>query len=112
MTTYFLSVKDMAKAKGPDSELSFEGIGPDALAAALADAMRSDSLFQRWRAKQPDPDEVDPSLGVTDPGASAKGELSPNDRNDVALTTSLPMRIVKHRLNLLIGSSWELRDTK
>ncbi|SEW12651.1 hypothetical protein [Luteibacter sp. 329MFSha] len=111
MTTYFLSVKDMAKAKGPDPDLSFEGIGPEKLASDIAEAMRSDGLFQRWRAKQPDPDEVDPSLGVTDPGATAKGELS-NDRNDVQLTTSLPMRIVKHRLNLLIGSSWELRDTK
>lgn len=111
MTTYFLSVKDMAKAKGPDPELSFEGIGPDKLAADIAAAMRGDALFQRWRAKQPDPDEVDPSLGVTDAGAAAKGELS-NDRTDVQLTTSLPMRIVKHRLNLLIGSSWELRDTR
>lgn len=111
MTTYFLSVKDMSKAKGPDPELSFEGIGPEKLATDIADAMRSDSLFQRWRAKQPEPDEVDPSLGVADPSASARGELS-NDRNDVQLTTTLPMRIVKHRLNLLIGSSWELRDTR
>jgi hypothetical protein len=112
MTTYFLSVKDIAKAKGPDPELSFEGIGPEKLAADIADAMRSDSLFQRWRAKQPDPDEVDPNLGATDPGASATGELSPGDRHDVKLTTSLPMRLVKHRLNLLIGNSWELRDTR
>ena len=48
---------------------------------------------------------------VAGAGASAKGELS-NGRTDVQLTTSLPMRIVKHRLNLLIGSSWELRDTR
>lgn len=111
MTTYFLSIKDMSRAKGPDPELSFEGIGPDKLAADIAEAMRGDGLFQRWRAKQPEPDEVDPSLGVTDVSASAKGELS-NDRTDIQLTTSLPMRIVKHRLNLLIGSSWELRDTR
>ena len=111
MTTYYLSVKDLKKARGPDSELSFEGLDPVSLASALADAMRSDNLFQRWRARQPEPDEVDPSLGVTDPAASAKGELS-NDRTDVQLTTTLPMRIVKHRLNLLIGSSWELRDTR
>lgn len=111
MTTYFLSVKDMSQAKGPDPDLSFEGIGPEKLATDIAEAMRSDGLFQRWRAKQPEPDEVDPSLGVTDPGASATGELS-NDRNDVKLTTSLPMRIVKHRLNLLIGNSWQLRDTR
>ncbi|MGE7137281.1 hypothetical protein ACQKIE_06585 [Luteibacter sp. NPDC031894] len=111
MTTYYLSVKDMTKAKGPDPELSFEGIGPEKLAQDIADAMRGDTLFQRWRAKQPEPDEVDPSLGVTDASASARGELS-NGRTDVQLTTSLPMRIVKHRLNLLIGSSWELRDTR
>lgn len=112
MTTYFLSVKDISKAKGPDPDLSFEGIGPEKLAADIAQAMRSDDLFQRWRAKQPEPDDVDPALGVTDAGASASGELSQGDRYDVKLTTSLPMRIVKHRLNLLIGSSWELRDTR
>lgn len=111
MTTYFLSVKDMSKARGPDPDLAFEGIGPEKLAADIADAMRSDNLFQRWRAKQPEPDEVDASLGVTDASASATGELS-NDRTDVKLTTSLSMRIVKHRLNLLIGNSWELRDTR
>ncbi|WP_036139332.1 hypothetical protein [Luteibacter sp. 9135] len=111
MTTYYLSVKDMSRAKGPDPELSFQGIGPDKLAADIAAAMRGDDLFQRWRAKQPEPDEVDPSLGAADGAASASGELS-NDRTDIQLTTSLPMRLVKHRLNLLIGSSWELRDTR
>lgn len=111
MTTYYLSVKDMSRAKGPDPELSFQGIGPDKLAADIAAAMRGDDLFQRWRAKQPDPEEVDPSLGAMDGAASASGELS-NDRTDIQLTTSLPMRLVKHRLNLLIGSSWELRDTR
>ncbi|HEY4292371.1 hypothetical protein [Luteibacter sp.] len=111
MTTYYLSVKDLGKARGPDKDISFEGLDPVSLASAIADAMRSDDLFKRWRAKQPEPDEVDPSLGVTDGGASASGELS-SDRTDVQLTTTLPMRIVKHRLNLLIGSSWELRDTR
>jgi hypothetical protein len=111
MTTYYLSVKDMSRAKGPDPELAFQGIGPDKLAADIAAAMRGDDLFQRWRAKQPEPDDVDPSLGEVDASASASGELS-NDRTDIQLTTSLPMRLVKHRLNLLIGSSWELRDTR
>jgi hypothetical protein len=111
MTTYYFSVKDLGKARGPDPELSFEGLDPESLASAMAGAMRSDDLFQRWCAKQPDPDEVDRSLAQTDPAATAQGELS-NNRTDVRLTTSLPMRIVKHRLNLLIGSSWELRDTR
>ncbi|NID17453.1 hypothetical protein [Luteibacter yeojuensis] len=111
MTTYYLSVKDLSRARGPDKELSFEGLDPVSLASAIADAMRGDGLFQRWRAKQPEPDEVDPSLGVVDEAAAAEGELSTN-RTDVRLTTSLPMRIVKHRLNLLIGSSWQLRDTR
>ena len=111
MTTYYVSVKELDKARGPDSELSFEGLDPVSLASAIADAMRGDDLFERWRAKQPEPDEVDPSLGVTDASATANGELS-NGRTDVRLTTTLPMRIVKHRLNLLIGSSWQLRDTK
>jgi len=28
------------------------------------------------------------------------------------LITDLPMSIVRHRLNLLIGSSWQLRDMR
>jgi hypothetical protein len=73
--------------------------------------MRSPDLFERWRAMQDEPDDVDPSLGVTDPQATASARVS-DLRTDMDLITDLPMTIVRQRLNLLIGSSWQLRDMR
>ena len=33
-------------------------------------------------------------------------------RTDVDLITDLPMSVVRHRLYLLIGSAWQLRDMR
>ncbi|TCV96121.1 hypothetical protein EC912_102471 [Luteibacter rhizovicinus] len=108
---YYLSVADLANARGSEPSLAFEGIGPEKLASDLADALRSDTLFQQWKAMQPDPDEVAPSLGATDPGVSATGKQT-SDRADIELVTTLPMSIVKQRLNWLIGPNWQLRDMR
>jgi hypothetical protein len=108
---YYISVADLGHAHGAEPSLAFEGIGPERLALELQEALRSDSLFERWKAMQPDPDEVDPSLGATDPQATATGKQS-DLRADIELVTTLPMRIVKQRLNLLIGPNWQLRDMR
>lgn len=107
---YYLSVANLAQSRGSEPALAFDGIGPEALAAQLQDALRSDGLFQRWKAMQPDPDEVDPSLGATDAAAEATG--TETSRSEIELVTSLPMSIVKQRLNWLIGPTWQLRDMK
>jgi hypothetical protein len=107
---YYLSVDNLAAAKAREPSLAFEGIGPVALAAAVTDAMRSNRLFQRWKALQAEPDDVDPSLGVTDPEAQATGKET--SRSEIELVTTLPMSIVKQRLTWLIGSSWNIRDIK
>ncbi|HEY4143716.1 hypothetical protein [Pinirhizobacter sp.] len=107
---YYLSVDNLAAAKGREPSLAFEGIGPAALAAALTEAMRSDTLFERWKALQAEPDDVDPSLGVTDPSAQATGKET--GRSEIELVTTLPMSIVRQRLTWLIGSSWQMRDIK
>lgn len=108
---YYLSVDDLAHARGPVPALSYDGAGPNDLAAAVQDAMRSAGLFERWRAMQEEPDDVDPSLGVTDPQAAASARVS-DLRIDMDLVTDLPMSIVRQRLNLLIGNSWQLRDMR
>ncbi|MBB3226204.1 hypothetical protein FHW69_000794 [Luteibacter sp. Sphag1AF] len=108
---YYLSVADLPGARGSEPSLAFEGIGPEKLAADLADALRNDALFQRWKAMQPDPDEVSPALGVTDPSASATGKQG-SDRADIELVTTLPMSIVRQRLTWLIGPNWQLRDMR
>ncbi|MHA6205031.1 hypothetical protein ACXU4B_11445 [Dyella soli] len=108
---YYLSVDDLARARGPVPALSFDGAGPDDLAIAVQDAMRTPALFERWRALQDEPDEVDPGLAVTDPAATVSARVD-DLRIAVDLVTDLPMSIVRHRLNLLIGPAWQLRDLR
>ena len=73
---YFLSIADLAHARGNDPDLSYDGAGPNDFAAALQEALRSPALFERWRAKQAEPDEVDPGLGVTDANANVTGKVA------------------------------------
>ena len=80
-----------------------------AFASQLQEALRSDGLFKRWRDAQADPDGVDASLGATDPGATVKGEQH-DLQIDLIVVTSIPGSVFKHRLRLLAGSAWELRD--
>ena len=108
---YYLSIDDLAKAHGPVPELSYDGAGPNDFATSLQAALRTPALFDRWKAMQEDPDQVDTSLAPTDTGATVEAALQ-GLRIEVDLITDLPMRVVKHRLNLLIGAAWQLRDMR
>ena len=108
---YFLSIGDLAQARGENAELSFHGASPDAFAAALQAALREPSLWQRWKALQPDPDAVDPSLGASDPTANVKAAQS-DLHTDIEVVTTLPHSILKHRLTLLAGRVWKLHDVQ
>jgi len=111
MTQYYLSLPDPAKARGSDPELAFTAQSAGGLAEQLQDALRSSGLFERWRAKQPDPDAVDPQWGKTDPAATVTGEQKDLRINLIASTT-LDSELVKERLRLLAGHHWELRDVR
>ena len=106
---YYLSLNDPGKARGTDAAFAFTAQGAAEYAAQLQQALRSDALFQRWRQVQPDPDEVDAALAATDPAATVNGAHSDLRINLIAVT-SLPGSVLKHRLKLLAGSGWELRD--
>jgi hypothetical protein len=107
-TRYYIRLADPAHA-GTGGEFAFRSRGAEGLAGELQDALRDDALFQRWRATQDDPDAVDPSMGVVDPAATVVGE--PDDLHvDLIVTTSLPGGVFKHRLRLLAGNDWQLRD--
>ena len=108
---YFISIADLAHARGADPALSYSGAGPGDFAAALQEALRSPVLFERWRASQPDPDAVDISLGDTDAQAQVDAKLV-DLHIELNVTTGLPMRVLRQRLNLLIGAGWQLRDVR
>src|SRR5688572_9332253 len=108
-TRYYISLPDPEAARGSDAAFAFNAHGADEFAAQLQQALRSDGLFQRWRDAQEDPDEVDAALGATDLQATVGG-LQDHLRIDMVITTSIPGSVFKHRLRLLAGSGWELRD--
>jgi hypothetical protein len=108
-TRYYLSLPDPSRARGTDPDLSFSAQGADAFAEELQAALRGDALFERWRARQEDPDAVDGALGATDPAATVTG--AQDDLHiDLVATTSLPSSVLRHRLGLLAGGHWQLRD--
>ncbi|OOG40409.1 hypothetical protein [Rhodanobacter sp. C05] len=108
---YFLSIADLAHARGADPRFAYDGAGPNDFAVALQQALRGDDLFKRWRAAQPDPDAVDTALGTTDPAAQVSARVA-DLHTEVDLVTELPMSVVRQRLYLLIGAAWQLRDMR
>ncbi|NOT87597.1 MAG: hypothetical protein HOP03_05390 [Lysobacter sp.] len=105
---YYLSIPDSSALRNA-GDFAFRSQGAEGLAAELQAALREDALFQRWRATREDPDEVDPALGATDPAATVRGEQH-DLKIDLVAVTSIPGAILKHRLRLLAGSGWQLRD--
>ena len=108
---YYLSIADLAHARGADPRFAYAGAGPNDFATAMQQALRDDDLFQRWRAAQPDPDAVDAALGAVDPAAQVSARVA-DLHTEVDLVTDLPMSVVRHRLYLLIGAAWQLRDLR
>ena len=106
---YYIKLPNPQLARGSDPDLAFHSQGAAGLAAELQEALRTDALFQRWRAAQDHPDDVDPSMGVTDPDATVQGKQ--NDLHvDLEAVTSIPGGVLRQRLRLLAGHAWELRD--
>lgn len=108
---YYFSIPDLTAARGEDPGLAFAGRSPEALADALRAALRTPELFERWRAQQEDPDEVDESLAAVDPEATVQAEQADLEV-DLQVDTRLPMHVLRHRLDLLIGSHWRLHDVR
>ncbi len=108
-TRYYLSLPNPEKARGSDAAFAFSSQGAEGFASELQGALRSDALFQRWCAAQADPDGIDASLGAIDPNATVTGQQD-DLHIDLIATTSIPGSVFKHRLRLLAGSAWELRD--
>ena len=106
---YFITIEDLSASRSDLSELAFDGGSPEHLAQVFTAVLREPDFWQRWRATQENPDEVDAATGVIDPAATVTGSLEAQ-RSELIVTTNLPHAIVKHRLDLLIGRHWKLRD--
>jgi hypothetical protein len=111
MPRYYIALPDPDKARGPQAEYSFNASSAEGFAQQLQDALRTDRLFARWRDAQDEPDEVDPALGAVDPAAVVTGQVD-DLHIDLVAQTSIPGEVLKHRLRLLAGSGWQLRDVR
>ncbi|RPE75894.1 hypothetical protein [Vulcaniibacterium tengchongense] len=108
-TRYYIRLPDARRARGTEPSLSFTAAGAEAFAEQLQAALREPALFERWRALQDDPDEVDPALGAVDPNAVVTGRQK-DLHVDLEVVSSLPGDVLRQRLRLLAGGGWELRD--
>lgn len=108
-TRYYLRLPDAKLARGSDPALAFRSVSADGFAEELQSALRTTALFERWKRTQDDPDAVDSSLAAVDPQAQVSAEQV-DLHVDMVATTSLPGTVFKHRLRLLAGSNWQLRD--
>ena len=108
-TCYYIRLPNPTKARGEDADLSFHSQGADGFADELQHALRTSALFDRWSAKQNDPDDVDPALGATDPDAQVSGQQT-DLHIDLEVVTRLPSALLRQRMALLAGHGWQLRD--
>jgi hypothetical protein len=109
--TFFIVVPDLAQARGQIPSLSYHDCSAESFAEYLQAALREPNLWERWRSMQPDPEAVDPLLGASDPQALVDAHQT--DLHCTAkITTVLPHAVLKHRLGLLIGANWTLRDVR
>lgn len=108
-TRYFLRLPNAKLARGPDPALAFRSESAEGLAEELQSALRTTVLFEQWKRTQSDPDAVDDSLAAVDAQAQVSGEQV-DLHVDLVAVTSLPGSVFKHRLRVLAGSNWQLRD--
>lgn len=106
---YYLRLPDPQQAHGERIELAFRSVGPAGIAEELQAALRSPDYFERWRQQLDDPDGVEAGLGATDAQAQVIGQQA-DLHIDLTVTTELPAQVIRHRLTLLAGKHWQLRD--
>ena len=108
---YYLRVEDLATARGSDAAFAWTGNGPQSLAEDLERMLRTTELFDRWRAAQDEPDDVDASLGATDANAHVQAEERAHAVH-VRVSTRLSHAVLRHRLRLMLGDGWALTDVQ
>ena len=108
-TRYYIRLPNPEQARGDDPQLSFKAHGAAGFAEELQHALRRTDLFEAWRAKQDEPDDVNPALGTTDPEAVVTAEQA-DLHIDLIVQTILSSSILRQRMAFLAGSHWQLND--
>ncbi|MCB1567390.1 MAG: hypothetical protein KDI69_01040 [Xanthomonadales bacterium] len=106
---YFISLPEPSTARGSDPDLSSTANGAEAFARDVQQVLSSTHAFDRWRAKQSAPDDVDPGLGGIDLEAKVTGSQA-DLGIDLVIETALASNILQQRLRWLFGNGWRLRD--
>ena len=109
MPHYYITLPDPAKARGSDPALSFRSRSAEGFAEELQTALSGTGLFERWKARLEDPDEVTAAMAATDPDAKVKGAMH-GVHIDLEVDTTIPSQVLRQRLSLLAGHGWQLRD--
>ena len=109
MPRYYITLPDPALARGSDPSLAFTAHGAEGFAEQLQTALTGTGLFERWKAKQEDPDDVNDAMAATDPAATVTAEQR-NVKIKLVVDTNLPGEVLRQRLHLLAGHGWQLRD--
>lgn len=109
MPRYYITLPHPDEARGSDASLAFTAHGADGYAEQLQTALTGTGLFERWREKQEDPDDVDDAMAATDPSATVTGEQR-NVKINLIVDTVLPGEVLRQRLHLLAGHGWQLHD--
>ena len=108
-TRYHITLPDPSKARGADPALSFAANGADGFAEELQRALADPAWIGRWHQQQEDPDEVEEAVLATDPAARVTGAQR-DLKIDLTAVTALPGTLLRHRMGLLAGNDWQLRD--
>ena len=107
-TRYYITLPqpELARVGG---EFGFHSHSAGGFAEDLQAALREDGLYRKWAATQDDPEDIDPKLAAVDPEATVTGQMD-DLQVDLVVVTRLNGDALKHRLRLLAGSHWQLRD--
>ncbi len=106
-TRYYITLPDPSKARG--GEFGFTAHGAQGFADELQASLRGSGVYRSWLAKQDDPDDIDPRLAATDESATVTG--AQHDLHvDLVVDTNINGDALKHRMRLLAGHAWQLRD--
>ena len=89
-TRFYLRLPDPKRARGDDPDFAFRSDGAEGLAEELEQALRQPALFERWRARQEDPDAIDPGLGASDPAVLPAPRCTSRRRYEASLGTGPP----------------------